>query len=186
MNIRDYYTDNFPAGKQNTLNKLFDESLLHMPSYGIFDPRHVIESLGKNNNIVEVRTLALELFDLLRAHGFITPDRMNYSLTDLGRLAKDNGGYNKYLESQKLEEKDAKEKSIAEIENLHLTNQINKFLYKTRWLPHILSILAFIISILSLYITLKPDTTDDTKNKHKTVLKEDKLLVKKLPDTIIK
>jgi hypothetical protein len=73
-------------------------------------------------------------------------------LSDFGRVVKNHGNYSKYLAS--LEDKKMQQitRSLKEMENLNYSIAINKWLLRTKWLPHVLSILALIISLLALFL----------------------------------
>jgi hypothetical protein len=64
-----------------------------------------------------------------------------------------NGGFRTFF--KKLQENATYEnrKRIAEIENLENGAQLSKFMLKTKYLPHILSIIGLIFSIISLYLS---------------------------------
>lgn len=70
-------------------------------------------------------------------------------ITDLFREVNYAGGHFEYL---KQVEKQRKEdiKYNAEVNSLHSTHKNNIWFYKTRWVPHILSGVAFIISVIAL------------------------------------
>lgn len=72
--------------------------------------------------------------------------------SDFGREIKRVGNYSKYLAQKELENKIEKHKNQLEIENLEYSIMMNKWLLRTKWLPHILSFLAFIIALISLFL----------------------------------
>lgn len=79
-------------------------------------------------------------------------------LTKLGTEVINQGGWIKYLENEKLKEQIENEKLNAELENLKTSTEVNKFLLKTKWLPHVVAILSFLFSIYVFF-----DAKDDSK-----------------------
>jgi hypothetical protein len=80
----------------------------------------------------------------LRSESFI-------QFSEFGRLVKKHGNYSKYLnwvESQKILEENRQQ---TELENLKYSIQMNKWLLRTKWLPHLLSLLALIIALIALF-----------------------------------
>ena len=71
-------------------------------------------------------------------------------LTDLGREVKRLGGHYNYKKQIQIEETRNQLKYDAELKNLKSSTRLNAFLYKTKWLPLIISILALIISLVAL------------------------------------
>ncbi|HUS87509.1 MAG TPA: hypothetical protein VMW76_09730 [Bacteroidales bacterium] len=61
-----------------------------------------------------------------------------------------NGGYLKYLENSEEEKRKDRIRREEEAENTSYTLILNKFYWKYRWLPFVLSILAVLISIFAL------------------------------------
>jgi hypothetical protein len=75
---------------------------------------------------------------------------LNFS--DFGREVKKAGNYSKYLEQKEIEKKIEKHKNDLEVENLKYSIMMNKWLLRTKWVPHILSLLAFILAVISLFL----------------------------------
>ena len=71
--------------------------------------------------------------------------------SDFGREVKKVGNYSKYLAQKEIEISREKQKNLLEIENLEYSILMNKWLLRTKWLPHFLSLLALIMAIISLY-----------------------------------
>src|SRR5690606_15200269 len=67
-------------------------------------------------------------------------------LTDYGREVKSLGGHFAYLAAQKANKDFSNRMTEVEFENLQYEIKINKWLLKTKWLPHVISILAIIVS----------------------------------------
>lgn len=87
--------------------------------------------------------LRLNIFEKVGSH-FI-------QFSPLGREIKDFGNYSLYLEHlAKLKDLETY-KQKKEIENLESSIKMNKWLLKTKWLPHIFSIIALIISLIALF-----------------------------------
>lgn len=62
------------------------------------------------------------------------------------RLTKEGWEFNSFKELEEIElEKNNREK--IEIENIHSNTKLNRWLYKTKWLPLILSFIALLLSI---------------------------------------
>jgi hypothetical protein len=61
-----------------------------------------------------------------------------------------NGGWLKHCEEWSLKEQEEEKRKKLELESLRWTTQVNKWLFKTRWLPHLLALAAFIVSIIAI------------------------------------
>lgn len=109
-------------------------SLIHKIDYK--DELPSIQNIGNT-------MLRLNIFEKVGDH-FI-------QFSPLGREIKDFGNYSLYLEHlAKLKNLEVY-KQKKEIENLESSIKMNKWLLKTKWLPHIFSIIALIISIIVLF-----------------------------------
>lgn len=86
----------------------------------------------------------VELYDLIIFSG-----NTHYSakLTLLGNSVIEQGGWIKYLENKKQKAEFENRKQIAELENIETTTQVNKFLIKTKWLPHSLAFFSFVFAV---------------------------------------
>jgi hypothetical protein len=62
-----------------------------------------------------------------------------------------NGGWLAQVEMQELEAQAQKIRERDELENLKWNTLVNKSLYKTRWLPHVLAAIAVAISLITLF-----------------------------------
>lgn len=71
--------------------------------------------------------------------------------SDFGRIIKEHGNYSKYLNVLNEQKQKQIIKEQKEIENLNFSITLNKWLIRTKWLPHLLSILALIISLISIF-----------------------------------
>ena len=101
---------------------------------------------NENNSIVQgvgSTMLRLNIFEKVENYG------VQYS--NFGREVKKHGNYSKYKEYSNLKKEKEKFKHTKEMENLEFSIKMNKWLLKTKWLPHILSALALILSILSFF-----------------------------------
>ncbi|WNM18867.1 hypothetical protein [Flavobacterium capsici] len=68
------------------------------------------------------------------------------ALTQRYRLSKEGWAFTTFEELEKKEyQKELKEN--IELENLKVNTQLNKWLLRTKWVPHILSLIAILISI---------------------------------------
>ena len=63
------------------------------------------------------------------------------------------------------EERKLKEKQDAEFDNLKITNQLNRWLIKTRWLPLIISLIALLISLYSVLFEKDKKENKNLKNR---------------------
>jgi hypothetical protein len=89
---------------------------------------------------IEKRIKAEGIAELLRNDSDIVPNHKTYEIVRAG-------GYLSYIEAKK--KKDEREEQHKEIQF-----KLNRWLYRTKLLPHILSIMAIIISILTLLFAL--------------------------------
>jgi outer membrane protein OmpA-like peptidoglycan-associated protein len=80
-------------------------------------------------------------------------------LTEKGKLIVNEGGWYKYLEKQKQFEKRIEEKENLEFEKSKVDLSLNKWLLKTKWIPHILAIISLLMS-LYFYFDSKKDTEE--------------------------
>jgi hypothetical protein len=82
---------------------------------------------------------------------------LDITLTKHGNDVINQGGWLKYLENEKNDAEFNKEKSKIELENLTTSTNLNKFLLKTKWLPHIVSVISLAFSIY-VYFDAKADS----------------------------
>ncbi|MEO4005818.1 hypothetical protein [Flavobacterium sp. CAU 1735] len=126
-----------------------DEFISKWPSYNEYFVYDILVDTMKTDKGVYLYNLARFL---LVQRGIIKTGGAFDELTDYGRQIKSKGGYKKYLEEINSLERKQKYRTELELKNLEITTDLNKWLYKTKWLPHILSILAFLISIAAVII----------------------------------
>lgn len=121
-----------------------------------FELDHIIQRTNIPNAEEDIFAIGAKLKELGYAkmqdpfHGIATPLFME---------VKRSGGHYKYQEAL-LEKEKADKKYEIEIKNLHSSNQMNEWLYKYRKLPYVLSILAFIISLIALIYVIMDYYTD--------------------------
>lgn len=108
-------------------------SLIHRMDYK--DELSSIQNIGNT-------MLRLNIFEKKGDH-FI-------QFSPLGREIKDFGNYSLYLEHLTKLKNLETYKQKKEIKNLESPIKINKWLLKTKWLPHIFSVIALIISLIAL------------------------------------
>lgn len=72
-------------------------------------------------------------------------------LTAHGRQVISNGGWVKHHESQKKNKQKDDYKKTKEIELISWQIKLTKFQVKSKWLPYILSLISFIISIFAYF-----------------------------------
>lgn len=101
------------------------------------------EELPIINNIGNTM-LKLNIFEKVGDH-FI-------QFSSFGREIKDFGNYTSYVEHLTKLKNVETYKQKKEIENLESSIKMNKWLLKTKWLPHIISLIALIASILALFL----------------------------------
>lgn len=95
-------------------------------------------------------------------------------LTKFGVEVVDQGGWFKYLENEKLKEQFESDKVNIEFENLKSATEVNEFLLKTKWLPHIVAIISLLFSI---YIYF--DNRNDSAKLEKRIEILEKTILKK-------
>lgn len=62
-----------------------------------------------------------------------------------------NGGWLTQCKLVLVEEEKEEEKRKLELANLKWSTRVNKWLFKTRWLPHLLALAALIVSLFALF-----------------------------------
>jgi hypothetical protein len=92
---------------------------------------------------IKERIKVEKIADLLHNDSGIAPNKKTNEIIQKG------GGYLSYIEAKEKEEKKASEHE-------DIRYKMDKWLYCTRYLPHFLSIISIIISIIALYRTLCP------------------------------
>lgn len=110
-----------------------------------------IDNLLKSSRRSYHPTVRIDALRFLESNGYIekTPTG-SLILTSLGREARGYGGYYKYEDKLTLDSIAATEKEMVELGNLESSQMVNNYLYKTRWIPHILSLIALIVSLIAL------------------------------------
>lgn len=131
---------------------LLDKTIKRLPDFHQFGLLDFIIQASEDDNIFDgnIRKDVKIMLVKLKYVESIRPTSQKYILTQLGRAVKGSGGHYAYLES--LAESLQEEKDHKKIEFLSnkSTAELNTYLYKTRWLPHILALIATIISIIAL------------------------------------
>jgi deoxyxylulose-5-phosphate synthase len=69
------------------------------------------------------------------------------TLTEKGYSIVENGGWSTFIKKQKEENEKQINKETLEFDNLKTTTALNKWLLKTKWLPHFISIISILFSI---------------------------------------
>ncbi|NMJ87317.1 MAG: hypothetical protein EX285_05700 [Thaumarchaeota archaeon] len=72
-------------------------------------------------------------------------------LTTYGEQICNEGGWLAYLKSREKQAKKEKKLRLKEEEMLEYDLKVSKYLYKTRWLPHILALISLVISIIAFF-----------------------------------
>lgn len=62
-----------------------------------------------------------------------------------------NGGWLAEVDKMEREAQAQAQKEEDELENLKWNTLVNKSLYKTRWLPHVLAVIAIVVSLIALF-----------------------------------
>jgi len=128
--------------------KYIDKIIEFFPKYEKDVFASLIHKMDCKEDLSEIQNvgntmLRLNIFEKVGSH-FI-------QFSPLGREIKDFGNYSLYLEHlAKLKDLETY-KQKKEIENLESSIKMNKWLLKTKWLPHIFSIIALIISLIALF-----------------------------------
>jgi hypothetical protein len=73
-----------------------------------------------------------------------------YQLSTHGLEIMSHGGRRAYDKKKKDDLDFEQRRRSAELDNLESSTKVNKWMLKTRWLPHILSILSVLVAILAL------------------------------------
>ena len=87
----------------------------------------------------------------------------------LGDNVVKQGGWIKYLENEQLKVEFDNKKQIAELKNIETSTKVNKFLLKTKWLPHGLVLVSFGFAVL-MYL----DARNDSKKLEQRIEKLEK------------
>lgn len=72
--------------------------------------------------------------------------------SSFGRTIKEHGNYSNFLKWNEQQKVIAANRERIEIENLEYTIKVNKWLLRTKWLPHILSFLALVLAALAFFL----------------------------------
>jgi hypothetical protein len=104
----------------------------------------IFDNYSEFLNYRKIINLMIEDYNLIHKSFSICLD---ITLTKHGTDVINQGGWLKYLENEKKDAEFNKEKSKIELENLKTSTRLNKFLLKTKWLPHIVSIILIAFSI---------------------------------------
>lgn len=93
-------------------------------------------------------------YDLILSQGYISPLKSSSIpktiLTDLGREVKRSGGHNQYLQKLDLEKNREETRRELEAKNIETSIKLNEYLLKTKWLPHLLSLIALVVSVIAI------------------------------------
>ncbi len=96
-------------------------------------------------------------------------------LTKFGSEVINQGGWIKYLENENEKLEFENKKRIAELENLKVSNNLNKWLLKTKWLPHFFAFISFLFAVYVYF-----DSKDDSKKLEERIENlESKILIQK-------
>ena len=95
-------------------------------------------------------------------------DRNSYSLTEKGKVT---------LTEIKSELEFENSKQNAELESLKTSTDVNKFLLRTKWLPHIVAVLSFLFSMYT-YFDVRNDSKKLEERIQKLENKSETILIK--------
>jgi hypothetical protein len=131
---------------------LIDKVIQLCPEHSVFYIGNIIE---EELNLPDKKYLANEVRSGMYNLGYIDIMQVvalisNVTLSDLGKEVKRLGGHYNYIKWIENEERKEQVKYEAEVRNLESSTRLNDWLYKTKWLPLILSIIALIVSLLAL------------------------------------
>lgn len=88
------------------------------------------------------------VIDYLKENNLLIEENSFYRLSPLGyEVIYRYGTWEKYLQEQNRKQYQLLEFQKLEIENLKWSIRQNSWLYRSRWIPHILSVISFLISI---------------------------------------
>ncbi len=141
-----------------------DKLLLVVPNTSNFS---IESSLGKMNltesECVEMYTLSKDIKKLLidrLGYAELEYDKLNFTLTELGRKVKSKGGHFKYLENLKEKEFEEIDRQILSDKKLTYDVENSKYTFKTKkctfWFSVISIISAIVVAILKLFEWLQP------------------------------
>lgn len=91
------------------------------------------------------------LDELMLDKGLISERNEVRTLTDIGEQIGATGGWLKYLKTQETRNQEEQERQRKEDEKLYYEARISKYLFKTRWLPHIIALISLILSLIALF-----------------------------------
>lgn len=110
-----------------------------------------MEILDIEGNEIVSHFRGLQVAEEMRDRKLIKINKELCSVTEYGYEIFQKGGWLNHIENEKnLREKEIKEKTTREkidLEKASTELKLNKWLIKTKWLPHIISILAIIVSV---------------------------------------
>lgn len=131
---------------------LIDLVIQQCPEHTVFYIGTIIE---EDLNLSDKKYLADKVRSGMYNLGYIEITQIinllsNITLSDFGKEVKRLGGHYKYIKWLENEDKKEQIKYEAEVKNLESSTKLNDWLYRTKWLPLILSIIALIVSLIAL------------------------------------
>lgn len=144
-----------------------------------------IKEINEKFNLTRLDIIFINnCFEIAELKGLIIfsgNSNLSAKLTKIGLSIIENGGWINYLEREAQKDKLKKDIDEAELENLKTNTEINKWLIKTKWLPHIISIFSLITTIIFGIITIKNDEELEKLkiNKQKIEHKKNSSIIKK-------
>ena len=99
--------------------------------------------------------IARKIFDKIEHEDLANVKRGDYiSVTHTTRLIVENGGYLLHLENKRIEAEKEKERKAKEENYYRWQGELGKWYFKFRWWPFVISFLALIVSIITLFAQL--------------------------------
>ena len=140
-----------------------------------------LESFRKHDDEIKYRKEINYLIDELKLISRPFTNAAFLHLTVFGNEVMKKSGWIKYIKDKENNDNEIYSNKIkiekAELENLHSNTLLNKWLIKTKWIPHIISIISIIIAVVFGYLTI---VTDNNNSKLESDLKELKLKIEKV------
>lgn len=129
----------------------------------------IMQNILKNLSYEEIYHILLDLKNFKEPVANFTEHHV--SISGYTKTFIEKGGFTKLLEIENIKIKKIEHKENAELENLETSTNLNKFLLKTKWLPHTVSLISLFFSIY-VYFDAK---TDSKKLEQKIEALEKKL-----------
>ena len=138
-----------------------------------------INLLLKSENSVfkiERNKLSLKYYNFMIEKDLISLDVDNkFRITKNGLDIFNNGGWLKYIKDEKNKLNLLAEKETIDFEKSKIDLELNKWLLKTKWLPHIITIISLLFAVYVYF-----DSKNDSKKLEERIEKlESKILIPK-------